>query len=245
MSLTVDTQEIVNWSRNYIPDPLTRVKSVRGVEIGQTALPTGFRETFYIPHSPVGSVFLYVKPYKYSAVSTFIGAVTTDRSFVWNATLQSCQFPNGSSDASIRPEQYLPVLAEYEYTESKAYAFRDNELVEFLPEAISYLNNTYDFSFSYSGTISSFAPVFSSDDEQELIARALAIVVRKSYVEEQMQKGLGVRIRGPMQSIDSVAQMKEYNKNTLQLEKALEEKASRSAINNNGEVIDLYDETVI
>lgn len=245
MSLTDNTQNIIDRARKYIPDAKDRTSVIRGEEIGRTALPTGTRETFYVKQSPIGSVYLYVEPYTYSPVSTLSGLSSSDKKFLWDASTLSCIFPDGSSDVSYRPNQYLSILANYEYTEQVPYMYSNNELVGYLSSAISYLNNVFGYSYSYTGTVSSFEVGSSGNDDKELISRSLAIVVRKSFVEEQMHKGLGVKFKGPMQSIDSVAQMKEYNKTTLLLEKSIKDTSPGNSPSNLSEIIDIYKEEVV
>jgi hypothetical protein len=228
----------------FIPDPKTRTRHLDGKEIGKTALPTNQRETFYIPFSAVGEVKLYVEPYMYTSTASLSGASATDKVFQYNATLQSCTFPSGS-DVSIRPAQFKPVLAHYYYTEDLPYAYTDRELLEYLPSAISHLNNGYSFSYTSTGTISTFLPVVTTDDDKQLLALALAITVRTSYVHEQMRKGLGVSIRGPMQSIDTKSQLKEYNDQTKALTALLSDKSSRDKINDVGGSVDIYTENVV
>ncbi len=237
------TQSIIDISRLWIPDPKTRMKSIRGEEIGRTSLPTLQRESFYLPYPAIGSIFLYVKPYKYSVTASISTATLTDKVFMYNATLQKCTF--GTASEVQRPDQFKPVLAYYEFMESVPYLYTDNELVGFLPGAISYLNNTYKFSYTYTGTISTFQSSAVSDDETELISRVLAVVVRKSFVAEQMRKGLGVAFRGPMASIDSKTQLKEYQDITKSLEKAIEEKAFTVMLNSGSQIIDIYTENVV
>jgi len=245
MALTSTTQGIVDWSRTYIPDPKTRTKAVRKEVIGQTALATGSRETFYVKQSPTASVFLYVEPYKFSPSSTLNSLSSTDKKFMWQTATLACIFPDGSSDSSTRPAQYKSVLADYEYAESLPYMYSDDELAVFLPPAISYLNNAYNFSYAYTGSGDSLTVTYSTNDDKELLSRALALLARKSFVEEQMHRGLGVKFRGPMQSIDSTAQMKEYVKATQALEKAVEEQAAADSVTGGAQIVDVYTETVV
>lgn len=162
--------------------------------------------------------------------------------FLWASSTLSCTFPDGSTDPSVRPNQYKPVMAYYEYSEKLPYIYSDTELVEMLPAAISYLSNTYELSYSYTGVGTSMLVGLSSDLDKELISKALAIKVRRSYVDEQKRRGLGVRFRGPLQSIDTVAQMKDYEDVTNGIEKELKTRADNYRLPSAGGVIDLYDE---
>jgi len=244
--MNTTTQAILDWARLYIPDSKTRLKSVRGLEIGRTTVATALRETFYLKHSAIGSVFLYVDPYTYSSTASLKIAATTDKVFLFNATLQSCIFPK-SSEKSIRPDQFKPVLADYEYSERQPYFYTDTELATFLPLAISYLNNTYEFSYTYTGTISTLIPSTTTDSAKELMAKALAIIVRKDLVDEQKRKGYGVRFRGPMMSLDNVQAMKSFEEGTAQLEKSIAEKRDVDKIGgmSTGQGIDVYTENVV
>lgn len=244
---TATTQSVINWSRFYIPDPKTRLQTVRAEEIGRTAVATNSRETFFIKRSALGTVKLYIDPYEFTSTASLKTAATTDMVFKFNATLQECIIPS-SSDPSIRPAQYKAVMADYRYTRSLPYAYSDTELIEFLPAAISYLNNTYEQSFTFTGTISTFVPAYTGTDDQELISRALGIIVRKSFVSEQMKKGFGVAFKGPMAAIDSKAQMKEYNSQTKALEKAILDKVLTDKIGStdgSAVTIDVYSEDVV
>lgn len=244
---TATTQGLIDWSRFYIPDPKTRLKTVRNEEIGRTAVASTSRETFFIKRSALGTVKLYVDPYEYSPTASLSLATITDRVFQYNATLQECVIPK-KADPSIRPAQWKPVLANYKFTEDLPYAYSDTELIEFLPASISYLNNTHEQVFTFTGTISTFLPAIGSDKDKELLARSLAIIVRKSFSAEQMKKGFGVAFKGPMAAIDSKAQMKEYNAQTKALEKAISDKVLADKIGSvdaGGVTIDVYDETVV
>jgi hypothetical protein len=241
------TQLVIDWSRFFISDSKTRLKTVRKEEIGRTHIATTSRETFYLKQAATGTVSLYIEPYKFTSTASLSAAATTDRVFQYNATLQSCIIPK-NSDPSIRPAQFKAVLADYKYTEGLPYAYSDIELVEFLPAAISYLNNTFGFTYTYTGTGDTFVPAISTGNDTELVARALAIIVRKSFVSEQMKRGFGVAFRGPMAAIDSKAQMKEYNIQTRALETAIGDKITRdkvAGIDSVAQVIDIYDETVV
>jgi len=247
MSLTASVQGILSWSRNYIPDNKTRNKSVRNLEIGATSLATGVRESFYLKHSPVGSVFLYVEPYNFSASSTLASLQATDKKFLWDSNTLKATFPNGVSDPSIRPFQFRPVLAQYEYYENVAYIYSDNELAGFLQTAVAYLNNTYEKAYSFTGTISTLIVSYSTDNDKELISKALAVIVRKSYLSEQKRRGLGIRFSGPGSSIDSVQQMKAYQEDTNALEEQIDKQVNDSKVSSQagGQVIDIYREQVV
>ncbi len=247
MSINATALGVVDWSRKFIPDPKTRTKSVRGLEVGKTSLATVDREIFYIKNQAVGTVKLYVDPYVFTSTASLKTAVSTDKVFMYNATLQKCTFPSASTDSSIRPEQFKPVLADYNYTANSAYVYDDREIVQFMPAAISYLNNTYSFSFTYTGTVNTFQPSFSSDNDKEIIAMAVAVVVRTSYVGEQMRKGLGVAFKGPLTGIDSVQQMKEYNSTTKTLENTIQKRVDESEKDGIplGQGVDIYDEEVV
>jgi len=241
------TQAVLDWSRTFISDPKTRVKAVRGEFLGRTALPTASRETFFINQTAIGTVSLYVKPYRYVSAATFNGAVATDKKFLFNPTLQSCTFP-ASTDTPIRPAQFRDVYAEYEFTEQLPYAFRDTELTEYLPQAVEYLNNNYSLTFAYTGTISTFALTSISAKDKEIISRSLALIVRKTYVSEQIRRGLGVAFRGPMAAIDSKTQLTAYNKQTTALEQSIADKMNRdetTAAAGSGQSVDIYDEGVV
>lgn len=240
------TQTIINWSRFFIPDPKTRTTHLSGVEIAKTALPTNQRETVYIPYAAVGTVKLYVKPYMYSNTASLSLASATDKVFQYNATLQSCVFPS-ASDPSIRPEQFKPVLAYFHYSEDLPYSYSDQELLEFLPSAVSHLNNMYHYSYSSTGTVSdeTYLPSTSNNEDKQLLALVLAIVVRKSYAAEQMRRGFGVSVKGPMQSIDTKQQMKEYHTQTQQLEKLIEDKSTLSRVIDSGNTVDIYEVNVV
>lgn len=245
--MTSTTQQVINWSRFFIPDPKLRNASVRNEDIGQTSTPTGDRETFYLKHSPVGSIFIYIEPYTYSAVSSLKSASTLAKVFMWGgATTLACIFSDGTIDKAHKPKKFKPVLAFYEYNEKLPYAFSDTELISFLPAAIAYLNNTYNFSYSYTGSGDLLNVLVSSDSDRELIAKALAIVTRRSYLDEQKRRGLGIRFRGPMQSIDSVQQMKDYQEGTKALEEQLQAYVDRTKLSGlTGQVIDIYSEDIV
>lgn len=245
--LTATTQNLIDWSRQYVPDPKTRAQTVRSEEIGRTSLPTVQRETFYLKRPATGSVFLYVDPYSYSASSTLNSLAATDKKFLYNATLQSCTFP-AATDPSIRPAQFKAVESDYEYSKRVLFSYSDTELVEFLPAAIAYLNNNYSTSYSYTGTISTFAPDFTNDSDTDIVSRSLAVIVRNNFVAEQMRAGLGVNFRGPMAAIDSKTQLNTYNKDTAKLEKSISDKIENDktgATDGSGAVIDIYAEEIV
>jgi len=245
--MTATTLSVISWARFFIPDSKTRLQTVRKEEIGRTHIATTSRETFFLKQAATGIVSIYIEPYKFSSTSSLSAAVSTDRVFQYNATLQSCVIPK-NSDPSIRPAQYKAVLANYKYTEELPYAYSDTELTEFLPASTSYLNNTFGLSYTYTGTVSTFNPVFTTDNDKELLARALAILVRKSFVSEQMKRGFGVAFKGPMAAIDSKAQMKEYNAQTKALVAAIEDKVTRdqlAGVDSTAQTIDLYNESVV
>jgi len=245
--MNATTQSILNWSRLSIPDPKTRLKTVRGEELGRTQVATTSRETFYIKRAASGTVNLYIEPYEFSATSSLSTAAANTMVFQYNATLQECIIPN-TSDPSIRPTQFKSVLADYKYTESLPYAYSDYELTEFLPASISYLNNTYGLTYTYTGTISTIDVAISTDSDKELISKSLAIMVRKSFVSEQMRMGFGVAFRGPMAAIDSKAQMKEYNAQTKALEFGIQAKIDEDKIagaHGAAQVVGVYEENVV
>lgn len=245
--MNATTQAILDWSRTYIADPKTRNESLREFEIGRTTVATDQRETFYLKHPAVSSVTLYIDPYFYSSTATLKTAAATDMVFMYNATLQQCIIPS-TSDTSIRPTQHKPVLANYEYSRSLPYVYSDTELVGMLPQASTYLNNRYLFSYSYTGTIDNFTLSAISISDQDILSRSLAIVVRKSYVSEQMKNGLGVAFKGPMAAIDSKTQLNAYLKETSQLEQSIADEVENdklASVGAGGAVIDLYDETVV
>jgi len=245
--MTATTQSILNWSRFFIPDSKTRLKTVRKEEIGRTHVATTSRETFYLKQAATGTVKLYIEPYELTSTASLGSAAATDRVYQYNATLQSCIIPN-KTDPSIRPAQFKRVLANYKYTEDLPYAYSDLELADFLPASISYLSNTFGVTYTYSGSGDTLSVAYGSDSDKELIARSLAIVVRKSFVSEQMRKGFGVAFRGPMAAIDSKAQMKEYNAQTKSLETGIEDKITRdkiTGVDSVGQVINIYDESVV
>lgn len=247
MAITGTAQNVVDWGRFFIPDPKTRTRGIENELLGQTALPTNQRETFYVKHPVTGSLKLYIEPYFYTSVASLGAAGATDKVFGYNATLQTCQFPSASSDNSIRPSQFKDVFAFYQTTESVPYAYTDTELVKFLPAAIGYLNNTYGFSYTSTGTVSTFIPVYSTEDDRQLLALGLAVVVRKYNVQEQMKRGLGIAMRAPMQSIDTKTQLIEYQSATVELEKAIVAKSQNAQLDASlaGGVIDLYSENVV
>ena len=85
-----------------------------------------------------------------------------------------------------------------------------------------------------------------SGDDIELVSRALAVAVRKSFVGEQMRVGLGIAFKGPLAAIDSKQQLKEYNAITQQIENSIESKAELDKISiSAGAVIDIYEENVV
>lgn len=244
--MTGTTSAILDWSRQYIPDMKSRNVAVRELILGRTAAPTGSRETFFLKHSPNGSVFLYVEPYKFSATSSLKLATSNQNVFQWAASTLSCVFPNGDTDASRKPFKFREVLAEYEYSQNAPYSYSDRELINFLPESIEYLNNTFGFSYTYTGTVSTFNPVYSSTSDKELISKALSIIVRRNFVGEQKRKGLGVSFRGPMHSIDTKAQLKHYLQETNNLEQQVRTKVTDDRLGgSSGGKIDVYDETVV
>lgn len=244
MSILATTQAVIDWGRLFVPDPKTRINTVRNEELGRTATPSTERETFYIKNQALNDVTLYIDPYLFATVAS-LGAATADsRSFKFNPTLQSCIFPM-SSDPSIWPGQFKPVLANYDYTERLPYAYSDTELVTFLPAAISYLNNTYGYGYTYAGTISTFLPAYANTNEKQILAMGLSVIVRKSFVAEQMRKGFGVSFRGPMAAINSAEQLRQYEKDTKALEQSIADSKDRDNINSAGGGVDLYTENVI
>lgn len=247
--MTGTVQSILNWSRVFIPDKKERLENLNNEEIGRTQIATTSRETFYLKHAATGTVTLYIEPYEFSSTASLsaVTVVDTDRVFMYNATLQRCIIPK-KADVSIRPAQFKPVLAMYKYTRKMPYAYSDDELLEFLPVSISYLNNTYGLSYVYTGTMSNIAVTISTDNDKELVSKALAIITRNNFVSEQMRKGFGVQFKGPLAAIDSKAQMKEYNAQTKALEKSIFDKIYEdklSAINAGGAIIDVYDESEV
>lgn len=246
MSVTSTAQAIINWSRQYIPDPKTRVHVATNELLGRTALPTNQRETFYIKHCALGSVSIYVDPYLYSSVASIGAAATYSKVFMYNATLQSCIFAS-TGERPIRPAQFREVRAQYQYTEGLPYAYTDDELEAYLMTALSYLNNTFEFSYTYTGMIGTdFVPVYTTDQEKELIAKGLAIIVRKSYVDEQKKRGFGIRFRGPNMTIDSVQQMKDYADATNRLVEDIRRTVASNKLGNAiGQTIELYEENTV
>ena len=241
------TASIIKLAREYIPDKKTRNKVVRGEDLGYTSTPTGTRGTFYLKHSPTGSVWFYIEPYTYSQTASLKIAATGAKVFMWAPATLSCIFSNGDIDVAHRPGKFKNVLVDYEYDERQLYSFSDTELSNKLSLAISWLNNSYDFSFTYSGTGATFLPVVSTDDEMEIIAKSLAIITRNSFVEEQKKVGLGVKFKGPMQSIDTSLQLKDYQETTNKLIKDVEKLFDKNKKANlpTGNVIDVYDEEVV
>lgn len=238
------TQAILDWSRVYIPDQKSNVKTLKDEFLGSTSVPTSQRETFYIKQQATGTVKLYVDPYLFTQTATLGGAAATDKVFGYNATLQTCIFPAGS-DPSIRPAQNKKVLANYSFTENLPYMYSDTELSDWLGLSISYLTNVHSITYTYTGTGTSIVTSVSNDTDKEMVSRALAIVTRKKFVEEQMQHGLGIRFRGPMAVIDSIQQMKAYKQATTVLEKSLFEQSDKLGVNDTGGIIDIYQEDVV
>jgi hypothetical protein len=242
-----NTQSVLDWSRNYIPDQKNRIKTIRNEELGRTTVATTEREAFYIKHQAVGSVFLYIEPYRYTACPSLgtSSIASLAKVFMYNATLQSCIIAK-KADAAMRPGQFKPVLADYEYTEPQMYSYSDTELVEYLPPAIQYLANNYGVSITYTGTGTSLDVGTLTDAEQEIIARGLALLVRRNFVAEQMRRGLGVSFRGPIAAIDSKTQLNAYNSETDRLEESIKIKVDYSALTGgSAQAIDLYGEDVV
>ncbi len=221
--MITSTQNVLDWSRNYIPDYKTRTKTVRGEELGRTTIATTDREVFYIKHQAIGSVFLYIEPYRYSSCGSLKTASTLSKVFMFNATLQKCTIAS-KTDRPLRPAQFKPVLADYEYNDPQLYAYSDTELVEFLSTAVQYLNNNYGLSFTYTGTGTSLDIGTITDAEREVMSRGLALLVRRNFVAEQMRRGLGVAFKGPIAAIDSKTQLNAYNAETNRLEASLRDK---------------------
>jgi hypothetical protein len=241
------TQEILDWARQYIPDLKLRNNSVRDLELGLIVAATGNRETFYLKNSPTGSVFLYVEPYTFSATSSLSTAATGSKVFQWAPSTLSCIFPDGETDVATKPFKFKPVLAYYEYEKKMPYSYSDTELINFLSEAISYLNNSFSLSYTYTGTISSFDTSIADDNDKELVSKALAVIVRRNFADEQKQHGLGVAFRGPMHSIDTKTQLNDYRDVTKRMEEELRTKVSEDRIAGvgAGQIIDNYTETVV
>ncbi|MCK9369427.1 hypothetical protein M0R04_05775 [Candidatus Dojkabacteria bacterium] len=245
--MTGTVQGIVDSARNYIPDAKQHSKAVVDILIGNTAAATGNRETFYLKNSPIASVFLYVEPYTYTAASTFTTVATNSKVFLWAPSTLSCTFSDGDADKPHKPNKFKQVLATYEYTEKNPYTFSDTEISDFVPLSVNYLNNSFGFSFTSSGTGTGYLPIYANDNERELIIKATAVLVRRRFVEEQKSRGLGVRFRGPMHTIDSVAQMKDYQSITKSMETEIADKAANYQRDNlpSGQVIDVYTENIV
>lgn len=241
--MTGTTQNILTWARTYIPDRKSDTLHLKDDYLGDTSAPVD-RETFYLNHRAVGTVTLYVKPYQYSSTASLGSATSTDKVFMYNATLQTCILPS-TSDSSIRPSQYQKVKATYSYNQDFPYAYTDTELAGWLPLSMSYLNNVHNLSYTYTGSGDSIVTSVDNDSDIEFIARSLAIIVRRQFVEEQKQRGLGIRFRGPMAVIDSVQQMKSFEAATNKMEADLAMYADRARANSTGGGIDIYDETVV
>lgn len=243
--MTTSVSAILDWARFYIPDRKTKIKIVRNEEIGITATPTGTRETFYVKRTPIGSVSLYVEPYTYSSVASLKAAATNAKVFMWASSTLSCTFSTGTVGVAYKPKKFKRVLANYEFNEAVPYSYGDTELVSYLPTAIQYLNNNFNtnYSYTYSGATLNLTP--STDGEKEIFSKALAIIVRRNFVEEQKKRGLGIRFRGGMQSIDTVAQLKHYSEETDKLEEQIETKLNDGTLTNAGQSIDVYTEDVV
>ena len=244
MSVLTATANVIEWARNYIPDRTTKLMAIQDEEIGRTAIATNQRETFYLKHCPNSTALIYVEPYTYSATSSLSTVATNTKYYQYNATLQSVTFA-AATEKPLRPAQFRAVVAAYNHKINLPYSYLDDELASYLTVAISYINNKYGLSYTYTGTISTLIPSYSTTNEKEILARALAITVRRAYAVEQQAEGFGVRIKGPLMTIDSVQAMKEYNKATDLMEEALSDKVDRESINNSGQVIDLYTENVV
>lgn len=244
MSVLATTALILDWGRNYIPDKKTRIKTVRDEEIGRTTIATNQRETFYLKHCPSSTALIYVDPYTYSPTSSLSSVATNTKYYQYNATLQSVTFAS-FGEKPLRPAQFRAVVAEYNYVEQKPYSFSDDELASYLTTSISYINNVYGLSYTYTGTISTLVPSYADDNEREILARALAITVRRAFAVEQQTEGFGVRIRGPLMTVDSVQAMKEYNKATDLMEKALSDKVDKDSITDTSQAIDVYTENIV
>lgn len=242
------TQSIINWVRSYVPDPTIQSVAVRDFEIGRTSSPTGVRETFFLKHSPTGSVKLFVEPYTFVSTASLSTAATGSNVFMFASSTLSCVFPNGSTDVARKPFKFKPVKAEYEYNRRLPYAYTDTEIAEFIPLAVGFLNNTYGFSYTFTGTIPTTVGITGvNSNDKELISKTMAMLIRRKFVDEQKARGLGIRFRGPMQSIDTVAQMKDYQETTKELLKDIVAKAdelSRAGLVQ-GQVIDVYTENVV
>lgn len=246
--MTGTTQSILNWARVFIPDPKTQNKTVTEQYLGYVSTPTGARESFYIKHSPTGSVYLYIDPYEYSPVATFTGQTNNSKVFLWAPSTLSCTLADGADDTPYRPDVYKKVYAHYSYSERKPYTYSDSELADYLPQAVSYLNNTFDQSFTSTGATTNVTVDVSGDDDKELVSKALAIIVRRHYVDEQKKRGFGIRFKGPStQTLDTIAAMKDYQSVTNKLEQSIQNKIDNDAMsaNTTGNVIDIYSEEVV
>jgi len=242
--MTSTIQNILDWSRRYIPDMKTTTEVVRGEDLGQVTNPTGIRESFYLKHVPVGSIYLYAEPYEFTSSATISGAAASSFVFLFNATLNRCTFGDGESDPTVKPVKFVQVYADYEYSKRLPYGFTDTELVQYLPVAVGHLNNVYGYSFTFTGTIDTAAVTVSGNNDMELVAKQMAVLVRRSYADEQRSRGFGVRFKGPMQSIDSVANMKIYTQETAMLERQVKEASITNRMSNQGagQVLDIYSE---
>ena len=174
MSVTTTTADIISWGRNYIPDRTTKLLAIRDEEIGRTTIAITQRETFYLKHCPSSSALIYVEPYKYSATSSLSTVATNTKYYQYNATLQSVTFA-ASTEKPLRPSQYRAVVAEYNHVENTPYAYTDDDLAGYLTTSISYINNKYGLAYTYTGTISTLVVSYSTDNEREILARALVL----------------------------------------------------------------------
>lgn len=242
-----NTQDILDWGRVHIPDPKSRTRTASFLELGRASLSTGWREGFYLKHAPLGSVSLYCEPYTYTQTASLKAAAKHTKYFQYQAATLKVIFSNGSVDKSFKPKVGTPILANYQYTEPLAYTFSDRELVGFLPAAINYINGRFGFTYSYSGTINTFIPSTSGSSDKSVIARALAIISRKNLVDEQKRRGLGVKWRSGMVSIDTVAQLKGYEEETKKLEADLQIQVDRSDLDtsSNASKLNIYDENEV
>lgn len=241
------TQTVLDWSRLYIPDPKTRTKAVRGELIGSTVVATNLRETFIVKHAPTGTITIYVEPYKYASATNLSAASNNAKVFGWAPSTQQVTFETSAGTAQ-RPDQYKKVLASYEYTEELPFSYSDLELVDYVQPAVGYLNNTYEHSITFSGSGNTLETTAILNNDKEILSKAVAIIVRRSFVNESKKRGLGIRFRGPLQSIDSVAQMRSYEEETKRLENQLQTQLDSTKIgatDTSGGAIDIYDETVV
>lgn len=241
--MTGTVEQFINIARHYIPDRKTKTDQAVYEELGFTEAKAGQKETFYPKHKATATPEIFIEPYLLSGTATFSGS--SKYIYMWNSTDLSCTLSAGGT--FYDPPANKIVKASYPFIKKLKYLFMDNDLIELFPDAVNWINNTYDMSYSVSDVSPNYiVGGLSNERDKHIFAMSVALMAQNIMIKDLMDGGIGVAFRGSMHSLDNRAQLDVYTENRKNLLLKLEEILSNEKLGDLSSYgVDIYDEKLV